>query len=532
MPNRRAWIGPSRPPDPEPEFQNGPDSQLIVPYQGTAPERLDPRRFRVPSCGTSATTTVSETMQSQPVDSSDRPGRRRFRVPHTLVLLFGMIVLALLLTWVLPPGQYERVEADHGRMQVVPGTFQETPEREPPSPVAVFTAVPRGMAAAADIIFFIFIIGGAFALLRETGAIDAALATALRRLGHRPLWLVLGGVIVFVAGSSTIGMAEEYLPFVPVLVALALALGYDAVTGVAIMTVGYGIGYGIATINPFTVIIAQGIADIPPTSGLAYRLVLTAVFVPIGVHHVWRYAERVRRDPSRSLVAGVAAPEFVQTERTARLTGVHKLALGIVALALVLLIWGLTKRGWYLIEMSALFLALSIIIAAVGRIPADRAATVFGAGAAELTMTALLIGFARAIQVVLDDGGVIDTIVHGLAVPLQSLGPSLAAIGMLAVQTLTNFFIPSGSGQAYVTMPIMVPLADVVGVTRQTAVLAFQFGDGFTNILVPTNPVIIGILAIAGVPYERWLRFVVPFLLKVYIVAAIALVIAVWIGYS
>lgn len=195
-----------------------------------------------------------------------------------------------------------------------------------------------------------------------------------------------------------------------------------------------------------------------------------------------------------------------------------------------MLIYGLTQLGWYLVEMSALFLGLALVLAIVGRIDADRAATAFGTGAAELTMTALLIGFARAIQVVLDDGGVIDTIVHGLSVPLQTMGPSLAAIGMLVVQTLTNFLIPSGSGQAYVTMPIMAPLADVVGVSRQVAVLAFQFGDGFTNILVPTNPVIIGMLAIAGVPYDRWLRFVMPFMLKVWAVAAVALVAAVWLG--
>jgi uncharacterized ion transporter superfamily protein YfcC len=196
------------------------------------------------------------------------------------------------------------------------------------------------------------------------------------------------------------------------------------------------------------------------------------------------------------------------------------------------LVWGLTRRGWYLVEMSALFLALTVAIAAVARIAPSRAATLFGAGAAELTMTALLIGFARSIQVVLEQGGVIDTLVHGLSVPLQSLGPALAAVGMFMVQSLTNLFIPSGSGQAYVTMPIMAPLADVIGLPRQIAVLAFQFGDGFTNILVPTNPVIIGILAIAGVPYERWLRFVMPFMLKVWLAGSVALVVAVWIGVS
>lgn len=457
---------------------------------------------------------------------------RRPRVPHTLVLLFAMIVAAVILTYVLPAGSYERVENEHGRQQVVPGSFRTTPDVEPPSPLIVFAAVPQGLEAAAEIIFFIFIIGGSFAVLRATGAVDALLASALRRLGHRPLWLILGGVVVFMAGSATIGMAEEYLPFVPLLVALALALRYDTVTGVGIVTIGYSVGYGIALVNPFTVLIAQDVAGLQPGSGLGYRLALATVFVPLGIHHLWRYASRVRRDAATSVVADIAPPELERPHGDGPLTVVHRVVLAAVILTLAVLVYGLTRRGWYLVEMSALFLALGFTIAILARIPADRAAKVFGDGAAELTMTALLIGFARAIQVVLEQGGVIDTIVHGLSVPLQTLGPSLAAMGMFMVQSLTNLFIPSGSGQAYVTMPIMAPLADVTGVSRQVAVLAYQFGDGFTNILVPTNPVIIGILAMAGVPYERWLRFVVPFMLKVWLVGSIALAAAVWLGVS
>jgi uncharacterized ion transporter superfamily protein YfcC len=475
--------------------------------------------------------------------------RRSFRVPHTLVLLFAMIVVALLLTWLLPAGAYERVENEQGRTQVVPGTFATVPDVPTLSPLVVFTAIPRGLAAAAEIIFFVFIIGGAFALLRATGAVDAFLGSVLRRLGHQPLWLLAGGILVFMAGSSTIGMAEEFLPFVPILVALALALRFDALTGVAIVTIGYSVGYGVATINPFTVLIAQDVAGLQPGSGMWYRLVLAAVFVPLGVHHVWRYARRVRSDPATSLVADVAPPPMERPApggpglsaepggggglaETPPLTGRHVTVLAVLVGGLALLVWGLTQAGWYLVEMSALFAALAVVIAALGRISPDRSAAVFVEGATELTTTALLIGFARAIQVVLDQGQVIDTIVHGLSVPLQALGPSLAAVGMMIVQSVTNLFIPSGSGQAYVTMPIMAPLADVIEIPRQVAVLAYQFGDGFTNILVPTNPVIIGILAMAGIPYDRWLRFVLPFMLKVWVVGALALMVAVWIGYQ
>jgi uncharacterized ion transporter superfamily protein YfcC len=438
----------------------------------------------------------------------------------------------------------------------VPGTFHHTPDVERQSPLAVFTAIPKGFSAAHQIIFFVFIIGGAFAVLRATGAIDAALGSLLRRMGGRPLLLVAGGVVLFAAGSATIGMAEEYLPFVPILIVLALALGYDAVTAVGIMTVGYAIGYGVAVMNPFTVLIAQDVAGLTPTSGMAFRLVLAAVFLPVGIHHVWSYAKRVKADPSRSLVADVAPPDAAAGVTRVHgpgpegvagmpvagpddagaghppMTATHRWVLLAVAALLVLLIVGLGRWDWYLVEMGALFVAMAVVIAAIARMSPDRTAVEFGRGAAELTLTALLIGVARAIQVVLDEGGVVDTIVHGLALPLQALPGAASAVGMFFVQSLANLFIPSGSGQAFVTMPIMAPLADLVGVSRQVAVLAYQFGDGFTNILVPTNPVLVGILAMAAIPYDRWLRFILPFMLKMWVAGSIALVVAVWIGYA
>ena len=458
--------------------------------------------------------------------------RLSFRMPHTLVLLFAMIVGAVLLTYVLPAGSYDRFENEHGRQQVLPGTYQLTPDVQAPSPLVVLTAIPRGMEAAAEIIFFIFIIGGAFAVLRASGAVDAMLGAVLRRLSHRPFWLVLGGILLFTAGSSSIGMAEEYLPFVPVLVALTLALGYDAVVGVGILTVGYSIGYAVAALNPFTVLIAQDIAGLQPASGMGFRLALLLVFVPIGMHHVWSYARRVRRDPSASLVKDIAPPATEQTYQQMSFTATHKAVIGAVLLMLAVLVYGLARWEWYLIEMSALFLGLTVVMAAIARLDPDVGATTFIAGAAELTGTALLVGFARAIQVVLEQGGVIDTIVHALSIPLRTLGPELAAVGMFLVQSVTNFFIPSGSGQAYVTMPIMAPLAEVVGVSKQVAVLAYQLGDGFSNVILPTNAVLIGILAIAGIPFDRWVRFIGPFVLKNIVVGSIVLVIAVMMGYS
>lgn len=462
------------------------------------------------------------------------PQQSRFRVPHTLVLLFGMIVLAWVATLVLTPGSFDRVVNEHDREQVVPGTYQPLPadEVERLSPTLIFTAIPQGLAAAQDIIFFVFLIGGAFGVLRATGAPDAAIGVMLDRLGHRPLWLIIGATSVFALGSATIGMAEEYIPFVPVLVALFVALGFDTVTAVGVLCIGYGVGYGAAVLNPFTLFIAQEVAEVPQASGIGYRLILLVVFLVVGIHHVWRYAKRVKEDPSRSLVAGIPVPEELQVTEHPPLNGRRLAALLVTIATLVVLVIGIKAWHWYLVEMGALFLALSIVLALIARLGTDGAAKTFTHGAAELTTTALLIGFARAIQVVLEEGKVIDTIVYGIAQPLQELGASAAAVGMFMVQSVANLFIPSGSGQAYVTMPLMAPLADLVGVSRQVAVLAYQFGDGFTNILVPTNVVLMGILAIAGVPWERWLRFVLPFMIKVWVLGSIALAVAVAIGYS
>jgi len=305
--------------------------------------------------------------------------------------------------------------------------------------------------------------------------------------------------------------------------------------------VGYGVGYGAALINPFTVLIAQDIAGLQPASGLWYRMMLLVVFLPIGIHHVWSYSKKVGEDPAESLVADVSPPgemsipgsaDSVPAAEHAAMTATHKMILAAVAVSQLVLVYGLNQWGWYLFEMEALFVALTLLIAIIARMSPDRTAVEFGTGAASLTSVALLIGVARGIQVVLSEGGIVDTMVYGISLPLKELPGALSAVGMFFVQSVANFFIPSGSGQAYVTMPIMAPLADLVGVHRQVAVLAYQFGDGFTNILVPTQAVLVGALAMAAVPYDRWLRFILPLMVKIWLIGSIALAAAVLIGYA
>jgi uncharacterized ion transporter superfamily protein YfcC len=306
----------------------------------------------------------------------------------------------------------------------------------------------------------------------------------------------------------------------------------DTVAALGIMTGGYAVGFGTAVINPFTVLVAQEVAGLDPTSGAWLRALIFLPFLGIAFLHVWRYATRVRLDPSRSLVADIPEAQPPAPPEPGELDGRQRLVLLLTLGTLALIVWGIKVQGWYLVELGGVFVALALAVGLVAGQRFDDMARNFTAGAAELTGTALLIGFARAIELMLSDGLVLHTIVNALAAPLEAAGGQVAAIGMLLIQSMLNFFIPSGSGQAYVTMPLMAPIADIVGVSRQVAVLAYQMGDGFMNIIVPTNAVLMGMLGICGIPYGRWFRFVWPLIVQLLLAGAVVIAVAVAIGYQ
>jgi len=453
---------------------------------------------------------------------------KKSRFPDSLVLIFAMIILAQLLSYVLPAGEFDREER-----RVVPGTYHAV-EAAPLPWHAFLTKIPKGLEEGAEIIFFVFIVGGVIGIVRATGAIDALIGTALHHAGGSTLLLVAGMLALFALGSSTIGMAEEYMPFIPVMVTMCLALKLDAMVALGIVYMGAGIGYGCAALNPFTVQIAQRISDLPPTSGQGFRWLLLLVMLAVAVQHLMRYVRRIQADPSRSLVGDVDYSEGFSMPDDTRMTGRRLTILLVFAAGIALFAYGaseLSGWGWFLVELAGIFMGIALFSAVMSSMSPNAVAKRFCSGAAELTMAALLIGFARTIEVVLVDAKIIDTVINGIAGGLEGMGPTVSVWGMLGVQSFCNFLIPSGSGQAFVTMPIMAPLSDLVGVSRQTAVLAYQMGDGFTNMLVPTNALLMGMLALGKIPYQRWLAFVVPFLLKVYVAAFIALAIAVRIGY-
>ena len=459
--------------------------------------------------------------------------KKSFIVPHTLVLLLGMMLLAYVSTWLIPQGYFETVILDNGRSAVVAGTYALTDDQIRLSPMDFLVAIPRALAAAQDVIFFVFIVGGVLSIARATGTIDALIGRLLERFGHKPHLLIFMVVFCFALASGAIGTAGEYIPFVLILVGLCKAMRLDAMTAVGMVVVGYGIGYGVSAFSPFTVMVAQQVAGIPLYSGIELRLAIFVPFVLIGFHHVWRYAKMVQANPASSYTAGLPCPLENTTQGNYPSLNIrHKLILfGLVASILVA-VWGISQKGWYLYELGAVFILWGILTAIVGQLSADTAANKFIDGVKDLATTAILIGIARGIALIMEDGQILHTLVHAMSMPLSYLGAELAAVGMFVMQTILNFFIPSGSGQAYVTMPLMAPVGDIIGVNRQIAVLAYQFGDGFSNMIIPTNAVLMGIIGMAGVPYHLWFKFCFPLLIKLMFAASVVLVLAVVFDYG
>ncbi|USS40302.1 AbgT family transporter [Thermococcus aggregans] len=454
-------------------------------------------------------------------------GKRKRWIPDAYVIIFIVIVLAAIATWIIPAGEFERTQVG-GRTVVVPGTFHYV-EKNPIGPWEMFLSIVKGLNEAAPIIFFIFIIGGLIGVVEATGALTAGLSAAALKMKGKETLFIPALMILFGLGGSVFGMAEETLAFVPLMIGLAVAMGYDRVVGISISFLGAATGFAGAFMNPFTIGVAQTIAELPLFSGMQFRIVVWLVFMAITIHHVLSYASKVKRNPEASIVADIPYEEIEvpQNMEGVKLTSNQKLALLAFMGTFVVLIFGVLKYGWYINELSALFIISAIVIGLVARMEPNEIVRQFIKGAASLTYGALIVGFGRTIAVILRDGKILDTIVYALSQPLSGLPHGLIGVGMFFVQTLINFLICSGSGQAVATMPIMVPLSDVVGITRQVAVLAFQFGDGITNIIYPTCGVVMATISMAKIPYDRWLRYAVPLVIKLSIAAIILIYIAV-----
>ena len=414
----------------------------------------------------------------------------KMKVPNTYVIIFLLLALSAVATWLVPGGQY--VRADDGTLSYeavdrVPQTWQ------------LFPAVYHGFVKQAGIIIFILVVGGAFWLLNATGAVSAGIGRFIARVGKRDKWVLVAVTLLFSLGGAVFGMSEETIPFVGMVVPLMLSMGYDAFMGMLIVYVASNVGFSSAFLNPFTVGIAQGMAGLPLFSGLGYRLVCWSLMTALLVAFVLVYAAKTRNKADVSLEAAPASEA---------LTPRQKAILAVLGITVVMLVVGVTQWEWYLPEITGLFLLMGIVCGGIAGFSANRIAEELLAGAKDILSAALVVGFASGIIVILQDGKVVDSILHSMQKGLDGSGPTASLSAMYGIQAVINFLIPSASAKAAITIPIMTPFADMVGVSRQAMVLAFQFGDGFTNMLTPTSGVLMAALAMARIPYEKWLKWV------------------------
>jgi len=434
------------------------------------------------------------------------------RVPHTYVLLVGLLALAAVTTWIIPAGSYDRV-VEQGREVVNPRSFHPV-EARPAGLGAFILAFPRGLREIAEIVFYIFIIGGAFGVLNRTGVIQAGVGALARRLERNKALIVPLLTVVFAVGGGTIGIAEETLVFLPALLLLARSLGYDSLVAGGIALVGANAGFAAAFMNPFTVGVAQGIVGLPLFSGMGFRLGLWAVMTSVTVVFMTRYARRVGAKPglSRMYEFDKTREPLPDADKAEPFTTKHTLVMAALLGALVLLVVGAIRWHWGILELSGLFFGLALVAGPIGGLSLDDTVKAFIQGAADITYAALIVGLARATLVVLRDARVIDTITHALVMTVQGWSSWLSAVGIYVMQNLLNFLVPSGSGQAAVSLPILAPLGDLVGITRQTNVLAYQLGNGLTNVFVPTQGYFMAALAILKIPWTVWVRWLLPLL--------------------
>lgn len=440
----------------------------------------------------------------------DKETKKR-KFPHVYVILFIIIIISALLTWVLPSNQYDKQVKDGKETKLInPDSYHAVPAN-PVDPWEMVLAVPKGMQEVASIIFFIFIVGGAFNIIQATGAVESGIRSTVNALKGKEGILLFVIVLLFAVGGTTFGMAEEALVFIPMLVPLAIAMGYDSLVGVALALVGPCAGFTGAFLNPFTEGVAQGFVGLPIFSGMEYRIVIFCVTTIVAFLFIYLYSRKIKKNPKESAMYEVDLKrEKIDLAASAPFSLQQKLVLILMLCSFVLLVYGVNAWGWYIDEIATLFIFMGVICGFVGGLGPSKVAGAFVDGATALTVGALVVGVARAILVVLNQGAILHTLVHAMAAAVSGLPPFLSAIGMYIVQILISVIIPSGSGMAAVTMPIMGPLATLLGMTQQTAVLIYQFADGFTNIIIPTSGYLLAGVALAKVPYEKWVKWYAP----------------------
>ena len=444
----------------------------------------------------------------------------RIRLPHPLALLTGCVLIAAAASYVLPAGEFDRSDDPvTGRTLVIPGTYKAV-DSDPVNLFEAIVALPRGMADAGSVIFLVFLIGGAFTVVDETGALRRAIPSLIAALKGRDILVVPVVSFFFAMGGVVQNMQEEIIPLIPVLMILAGRMGFTPMVAVAMSAGAAFVGSAFSPINPFQVQIAQQAAQVEPLSGGVFRVVFLVIALVFWTGATIRYATATRMAPQGTTGEGLGES----------LTSRDRVVLGMVGATFVVMVVGLRQWGWDFDQMSAAFFIMGVIVGFVSRMGVNGTAVAYVRGFQEMAYAALLIGFARAISTVLEDGRIIDTIVNGMFAPLEGLPQVASALGMIVGQALLHVPVPSVSGQAVLTMPVLVPLADLLGLSRQVIVLAYQYGAGLCDLITPTNGALMAILAAAGVRYEQWIKFSGPLYLGLVVLGGISVSVAIAIG--
>ena len=428
-------------------------------------------------------------------------------MPHNYVVVFCIVILAAVLTWVIPAGEFER----DGKY-VIPGTYHSV-EADPVGPIGVFYAVEQGFVQTADIIFFIMFAYGFVHMLLKNGSFDALMGALIRRTAHfddRIIFVII--MIVFGILGATMGMAEETYGMYPIFIGIGAALGYDAIVGASIVYIGVQTGFASAILNPFTLGVANGISGITTSPQMfIYRIVCFVVFEGVGILYVLRYAGRIKKDPSKGLLYGTEYQNMGKDKSkeemvAAKMTSRHAIC-GIIFVAVIgLMIWGVLAKGWYIDELSTLFFIAMVVAGLAGGFGPSQIASEFIEASKSMVRGAFIVGVSRAIMITMQNGLIIDSVLYYLSSLLNGVSGVVAGILQVVVQNIINVFIPSGSGQASAVMPIMAPLSDLLGVSRQTANLAFTFGDGYSNMIIPTG--VFTTAGLMGLPVEKWFKWI------------------------
>ena len=526
------------------------------------------------------------------------------KVPHTYVIVFAIIVLAAIMTWFIPSGKYYKVEKEVGGVKKTEMVFryhqylpEEIKENFNPQPQTwqVFSALFKGFVKQSNIIIFILMIGGAFWIMNQSKAIDIGIFAFLKytkKLERNRLMRLVGVdniiivlvMLMFSIFGAIFGMSEETIAFAIIIVPLAISMGYDSIIGVCMVYVAAHLGFAGAILNPFTIGIAQGLADIPLFSGIEYRIVSWFIVNMVGIAFVLFYAKKIKRKPALSpvyiedeywrhkeqdeserityytpriawfvyvfILAALVIFSFLYPKTTLAIgnssfsmvlipvvtalfaiagffalrKSVHFFILLLLGYTILFLIIGVMGYGWYVMEIATLFMAVGVASGVAISKSADEIAKLFLEGVKDILSAAIIVGLAGGIIVILEDGGVIDSILYGLSKAMGNFG-NIASVGvMYFIQTIINVVIPSGSAKAAITMPIMAPFSDLIGISRQATVMAFQFGDGFTNMITPTSGVLIAVLGVARIPYHKWVKWVWPLILTIIILGFILLI--------